>query len=892
MSPATATTKGKLTGIVTDDAGAVLPGVTVTISSPSLIGGERIEVTDTAGRFSFVSLAPGTYTATLELDSFVSQERQAIEVHAGRTVELFVEMGQATVTETVMVVADTPVIDTEQISIADTFTAEYLVNATVGSTNRSYQNVLGQSAGVTTSGGNPIVFGSTTDENQFNLDGFDTTDVVTATFGYNLLYDIIDEINFETGGFEAQYGRATGGVVNVVTKSGGNEFSGSLDYRYRSNSFFRDGEHFDRDLNPSKRTVSELTLGGPLQRDRLWFFVAGGQTDSQTTPSESPTTFQFDGLQYFGKLTWQSSPSWSLVGTAFGDPTDIDNANASRSRTVDATRFQEQGGSTVGANLTGLLTSALILESKVATTRNELNSMPQSGDATTPGHQVAFGAGPDVGLFHTNYTNTQLSDRDRDQARASLSWYTEGRGSHEFKIGIEYDDLSFRSENFTTSGFRYQDSALAEGGWVPFVLWDEPNSGPDQNDGEVIGAFVQDNWQLLPNLSLKLGVRYDEASFSNGQAGDTPTLDKLQPRAGLAWDLSNDGKTVARLSVGRFMHPNATTLPSFIRSNNLPSAAYLSCSTFGFDMASCQAAFGGNTVVSGGVTFEGWIPDPSPDGLGNEPNGWLLVPANVFGSGAPNTIDSGLESMFADQLIVGIEREIGPRTSIELSFVDKSTEDIFEDTCTENLPTRTEGGACEFYTIANLSELSREYEGWLLRFESRATDWMHLRASYAYSKSEGSVEDTQNSGADFDFFPVHFENRFGYLSDDRRHRLKLNGFFLLPLGFSAGVDAFWSDDFAYNSLENVLPYSVRFDEPRGSRRANSNYQVDLELRKQFRLADRVDVSVIGSIFNLLDDERPVNICENINGCSGGLVLGDATDFQDPQRFELGFRLVF
>lgn len=876
------TIDGRLAGRVVDDAGAALPGATVTISSSVLMGEQRA-VSDADGDFAFNALPPGVYTVRSELDGFPTVENPAVQVRLGRTTEVRLEMSTGEFADEVTVVADTPVIDPEQISTSQTFTPEYLEKSAVSSLNRGYQNVLGAAAGVT-GGANPNVFGSTLGENAYYIDGIDSTDPVTSTFGINLNFDTIQEINFETAGFEAEYGRATGGVVDVVTKSGGNQFAGTVDLRYRDSDFNTSGDHFDPDANETEFTDPSVTLGGPILQDQLWFFVSGEQTRSKLTPTESPTTRDFDGVNLMGKLTWQINPQWNAVGRYLDEDTTIDNDNASRLIAPEATSLQEQPGQIYSAELFGLPSRNVAVSLVGAAVRNELSSVPQSGDFATIGHFDEFGDQ----TRSVNDTNAQFSDRDRDELKGSLTWYVDDLfGDHELKVGAENASLFFRSENFTTGsatidgrlfeGLRYSDEV-----GEPLVFWYEPNPGADENNGDLYTGYLQDTWRLNPEVTLKLGVRYDTVSFDNDAGQEIADLDKVQPRVGVAWDLTGDGRTVARAGWGRFMHPSALTLPSFARINSLPSFAYLSCEANGIPGPVCESQFGGE-LTAGGITVPTWIPDPT----GFTPDGWVLLAGNVFSS-APNVVDPDLEATYADELVVGFERELGRRTSAGIAYVNKETKDIFEDTCNGNFPVVGGSDACDFFVMTNLPGLRREYEGVILDFESRFTDWMHVLASYTYSESEGNVEYTQNAGSDFDVFPVHFSNRFGYLSDHARHRVKVNGFVDLPLDFTVGFDASYSSAYRFDVLEAADPYGDQFLEPRGSGEANDLYRLDLQVAKGFELG-ALRLELIGAVLNALDDEQVTEVCDQVTGCAN-VSLGGPLEFRQPRFYEAGFRI--
>lgn len=864
-------TTGSLSGTVQSNSGDPLPGVTVTASSPSQIGGERVVLTNAEGDFSLPRLAPGVYSVRFDLDSFVSQQRTDVEIRLDQDTKLFVDLSSGEFSDQVLVTAETPVVDTKQTELAQTFTEEYLQKTSVGSTNRTYLNVFGETAGATSRGGNGIVFGSTTDENAYLVDGLDTTDPVTATFGVQLNFDAIEHMSLKTAAFDAEYGRATGGVLSVVTKSGGNDFEGTLDARYRDTSFTEEGEHFDPDLNENEQADYSGTLGGYVVQDKLWFFLAKENFDAERTPSGAPRPTKVDSQNDMAKLTYQIGDEWNVVGKWQRDPADFDNLYVNNFDSIETAGLQEQGGDVLQLSTAGVLTDSLLFDAAYQTQRQELNAFPSTGDIDTP-TITDFGTGANS----LNYPNAQFSERDRDEFKSSLTYFLDGAaGDHELKAGVEYSDLRFLTQNNTVGGLQYGDVFSDI-----YLLYLSSVDPPNEFDGTVQGAYVQDAWQVAPNVTLRLGVRYDEASFDDDFGAQAASIDKVQPRLGVAWDITGDGKTVGRISAGRFMHPNALTLPSFARQNaGSPTGVYISCEWTEINLGEPRDQCAANR---GGPLFF--------DPLNRDPSGWWFLTA--FGSGGANSIDPDLNAMYADHYVVSVEREIARRTSLELSYVQKETKDIFEDTCDGNLPVPGGSSSCSTYVMSNLDGLIREYEGLLLRFESRFKPWLHLRANYAYSKSEGNIEDTQNAGIDYDIFPDHYVNTYGYLSDDRRHRVNVTGYVDLPMKFGIGFSGFWSDDFAYSLTRQAAAgsYGTIFVEPRGSFRANSNYQLDLQLSKGFKIGN-VEITALAAIFNAFDSERPTSVCQRQEGC-GSLSHGDPLTFQRPRGYEAGLRLTF
>jgi hypothetical protein len=250
-----------------------------------------------------------------------------------------------------------------------------------------------------------------------------------------------------------------------------------------------------------------------------------------------------------------------------------------------------------------------------------------------------------------------------------------------------------------------------------------------------------------------------------------------------------------------------------------------------------------------------------------------------------------MTATYAEELIIGFEQQIFNRSSIEITYVDKKTKDLFEGTCSGNYPEPGASDSCAYYFLYNIPGLERNYQGAILKFESRATDWLYVLASYTYSESEGNLEYSQGDYPDFDVYPDHFVNRYGYLSDDRRHRVKLNGYIMLPANFTIGVDGYWSSAFAYDRLESAESYDYIYLDPRGSHRANDNYQLDLSVSWGPQLGP-IRLELIGVVYNVLGTEQTTGVCDIDSGCSGGRVWSESDTWQTPRRYELGFRIEF
>ena len=864
-----------------DEEEISLPGVSITVSSPALMG-TRTEFTDAAGNFSFPSLPPGVYTIDVEMEGFLPQRRSEVEVRLNRVTEIHMDLEPGQFTGEVTVVAQTPMVDPEQVSTSQSFSAEHIEESSIGSINRRYYAVLAQAPGVVqTTSVNPHVFGSTVAENVYYIDSIDSTDPVTSTVGVHVNFDAIQEINLETGGFEARYGRATGGVINVVTKSGGNDLSGTLDVRYRDTDFNTNGEHFDKDEDIFEYSEPSFTLGGPFRRDRLWFFAGVSEIRSKTTPTESPTTRALDNTNLLGKVTWQVNESWQAVGRYLSDRPEVGNANASRFTSPDAASRQEGDTSVLSAEVLGLSGSNLEWHIAASTSRGNLDIVPQSGDFDTIGH-YAIGRGF---VETVNYSELRFTERDRDELTVSGAWFSgHSGGDHELRLGVDYGDVGYRRQRNLTGGGQF----LTWRG-QPFSYLVQPHAGPTDTEGNLLTTYLQDTWRPTHELTLKFGVRRDEVSFTNDVGNKVADMAKWQPRLGVAWDVTGNAKMVVRASWGRFMHPSALVLPSYARANITPRLYYFSCSRFsrfflGVAPERCMQASPGERMVVN-HTVPNWTADPQ----GYDPNGWFFLRSFA---GEPNRIAEGLKPTYAEEAIVGVEMEVARRTSIGLTYVDKVTSDIFEDTCSGNWPTPTPTADCDYYVVANLPELTRDYQGFLLDIESRVTDWLHILGSYVRSESRGNVEYYGYVSTNFDVYPDHFENRYGFLSDHRKHRVKMNGHVSLPLDFVLGFDVFWSSPFVYTPWSWGNSYGAAYQEPRGSAEANENHRLDLQMARGFRVGKNNRFELIASIYNVLDDEQSIRVCTRSRGCWRDIEVGDPTRYREPRRFEAGVRFEF
>jgi hypothetical protein len=337
-------------GVVSDTDGLPLPRATLVLRSPNLQG-DRTTETDDDGRYRLTPLPPGDYELEVGYRGFRTWMSPSMQLQVGTTLSVNpILLPEGDADYTIDVIAAAPTVDIENTSTGVVLDAEFLKHVPTG---RDYQSAMSVAPGVV-GGGNANMHGGFQTSNQFYMDGVNITDPVTNTFSTNLNYDTIDQLQVITGGMDAEYGRALGGAINILTKSGGNEFEGSVNLLYSNQDFILApelaGDSRDDFLE------EQLALGGPIVKDKLWFFtslqgdryVDTVSVDTDEVPRDTkrfPMQPRDWGSMYlFGKLTAQPNPAHRIWVNASADPTWIRNAEQSVYTLPSGETIQRQGG--------------------------------------------------------------------------------------------------------------------------------------------------------------------------------------------------------------------------------------------------------------------------------------------------------------------------------------------------------------------------------------------------------------------------------------------------------------------------------------------------------------------------------------------------------------------
>jgi Carboxypeptidase regulatory-like domain len=456
-------TTGTIEVIVTDSSGAPLPGVTVTASAADT-NTRRTEITDADGSADLVSLQPSTkYVVEANLEGFGKAQNTNVLVRSAQQATVRMTLQMASVSESITVTADAPIVDTTSATVGQELTLELTESLPTG---RSYQSYLQLVPGVlpasVTAGGNPASrsgvnysdiggnIGQSTD-NFYYVEGINVTDPLTGTFGANLNTEIIQEQKVMTGGIPAEFAGAPGLLSSVVTKSGSNNFSGSVNYYTQNDSLVADSKVATGATFSTYDTAA--TLGGPIVRDKAWFFgsyrILNTETDVVTNTGTFLRTVTNEGTQAYGKLSWQVTSKDRISGTFTNDPTDISGSTISTTLNTRSSG-QKQGGDRYSLEYNRVFNSNFLLDaaagkhngevSTVATIQEILNTVVfRRADNRPLSEQQLGGAGAN-----------NISERDTDFYRGSLEGiFDTNFGSHTLKLGLEQENhINFRDSRF------------------------------------------------------------------------------------------------------------------------------------------------------------------------------------------------------------------------------------------------------------------------------------------------------------------------------------------------------------------------------------------------------------------------------------------------------------
>jgi len=813
---------GSLTGRVNDTDGGALPGVTVTAASTSLQG-SRVTQTAANGTYKLALLPPGEYKISYELEGFATTIKN-IKISAAQASTADVTMQLSEVVEEIVVTSNYETIS-ESKTVASTYTKEEVEALPVA---RDIVNSVALAPGVHQTGPRPgggrvaniSISGAMSFENLWLINGVVINENVRGQSLPLFIEDAIQETTTATAAVSAEYGRFSGGVVNVITKSGGNDFSGSLRVSYTNDAWEErtSAEQINNLVQLDKANdVLEGTLGGPIWRDRIWFFGAARSSEISGTDNTVVTNLQFPTTdeedRFEGKLTLALTPSHNLVGSYL----DIDRTRAGNTflsvldlRSVTTRQDPQE---ITSANYTGILTSSFFVEAQYSE-RDFAIGVGSGGpqdliDGTMMRHL------PTGRRFWSptfcGFCETEQRNNENFLAKGSYFLATEGAGTHDLSFGYDtFSDIRFSVNHQSGSDFQVWaadiviDSSdpntiypVLPGGGASWVVW-WPPVGLDQvrpTDFTTNSYYVNDSWQLNENWSFNIGVRYDENDGRDSGGNLVAEDSKTSPRIGVSYDVKGDGDLVFNASYGTYVAALANTRGDSTSTGGA-LAAIMNAYTGPAINVNCQPD--GTNCVTTDVALQtlfDWYTTPvSEGGFGGvtDINGDLSgidssLLLYTFFPGATSIIDpdGGIKSPSADEFVFGLTKRLGNKGLLRADVVWRDWEDFYSNrtvTPATDGVISTPSGPADLIVVGNFGDafLNREYLGVNLQARYRVTDRLTLSGNYTWSDTEGNINgETSGSGPVTSSplsYPEYSEKAWnfpeGKLGTHQRHKLR------------------------------------------------------------------------------------------------------------------------
>jgi outer membrane receptor protein involved in Fe transport len=892
-----AQTTGRVVGSVADTSGGVIPGAVVTARASSLPG-VASTTSDREGEFRLLALPPGVYTVTVELSGFRTVVQPAVVVGLDRTATVSFRLEIATMSETLNVLADSPTVDVTSTATGVNATADLFTRLPV---QRDVYSLASLVPGTQKDRIGAAVYGSTGAENVYIIEGLNVTGAERGQERKWLNFDFVEEVEVKTGGLPAEYGRSTGGVTNVLTRSGGNELRGGLFGFYEGGKLQADNSTAGKRpaTTPQIDDIADkwdygAELGGYLVKDTLWFFGAYNRTNrtDRTTVirdlqapgapgvgSQVPT--DLDQHLFAGKLTWRPGPSHTITASVFGDP-GRQEGTVFQILGPESTwkGFLDVGATDAVLRYDGTFGSKTLLRALYG---RHAETWSYGGEGTSEARFV------DTTVVPVAVTGgfPNFSDRRfrRDVLKLDLTRFV---GRHELKVGGDYEWLDARVDFRRGAG--EQVARLSAGGTTFFghSFWvDTTAPGYDRNDRSTwtklltrhsepftrnLSLYAQDSWKATASLTLNLGLRWERQDVQ-GQGGGFTLNDSWAPRLGLVWDVVGNGRSKLFGSYGRFYE----SIPMDINVRTL--AEGVNAWSYNFD------------PTPGAI-----IPDPAAP-----------FRSGGFGFGA-TPVDPDLRGQYIDEWLAGLEYEVVPNLVLGTRFVHRTLGRVIEDFLVDNVDgvyaTANPGEGSlgrtvyfyDFVHSAPAPRAERRATSLELTARKRWSGRWQLLASYVWSRLEGNydglfqnatgqLDPNLNSAFDFADFMVNAEGR---LAAERAHQVKLDGSYQFSGtldGLNVGLSAWWFSGLPLNAYGYSFAYgnSEYYLVPRGSLgRGPSDREAHLHVSYPLRLTGRTRLNLILDVFNIFNRQAITRLDERYNTpqdgpCAGipdGLCNGD------------------
>jgi hypothetical protein len=876
------TQTGTIEGRVADEQGGVLPGVTVTLTGRQ---GSQTTVTDSSGEYRFVGLNPGNYEVKAELSGFTPQTVQNIDVGLGKTLQVAFALKVGGLAESVEVTANASSIDTTSAASDNSLSQELLANMPInmGVFNTAV-SIMNYTPGVNSGSG----FGGDSDYgNSLLIDGVDTRDPDGGSAWVFFNYNIVEEVQVGGVGAPAEYGGFSGAVVNTITKSGGNLFSGLFEYRYTGESLASNNISDENlELNPSlgnsnvlkKLNDYTVQLGGPFVKDKAFWWASVQRYGFEQDPIGPRTVRTEISPRYNGKVTFQLTPNDTLIGSFQYDNYNVTGrAGFPGTFATDSQTVRQDSPEAVwNAQYRKVFGSNTFLEAKFTGYWGYFYLDPVD---KTPARYDG-----DTGEYSGGAGWYSYNDRDRNQVNVSLSQYAEAYGRHNFKFGVEIERSKSANRSEYMDNIYYYDL-----GGEPYLAYSVNNYNLDARNRRE-SYYAQDAWQI-GRLTTNLGIRLDHIRGYSPAVGETIYKPALAwgPRVGFAYDVLGKGTTVLKGFWGRYYE----------------GAAALSWQrglTGYEDTVDYEVMPNGTLVEYNRVPAFVYKVDDDIDHLGLDEANLafeqqlrrdMRFSVTALWRDYGNFINSVNPS--ARYTPVSVTNRLTNQPMTLYRWVNRSSTD--QDFVIRNVEgfQYSDSNGSPFGT----AEAKRKYQGVMFVLTKSYSNRWNGQFSYVWSKTEGTVSNSGTASVSGSFFEnpnLSLVNSYGRMLYDRPHEWKILGGYTVPWievalnGYYRAISGttYQADMSVSGSTLGRSGSTTVFLEPRGSRRLPMLHQVDLRIDKSFRY----DVHKFGVFFdfqNLFNTDTVTGVQTRYPSRT---ISGSVVDFESPTSIQAGRQMTF
>ena len=791
-------TTGSISGRVHSSDGQPLPGVTIAATSSNLQG-IRTAVTSASGDYLIPLLPPGTYSVSFDLAGFQSVQRTQ-QIASTHNAPVDVTLSLAAVNEAVTVVGDArPLSQTAQV--ATNFKQELM--ATLPS-NRTIDAVLLMSPSVHATGprGAFSIDGALSYENLYLLNGGVINENVRGSAYPLYIEDALQEVTVATAGVSAEFGRFSGGLVTAITKSGGNVFSGSVRTSF-ANDYWRsktpaasDPKRVGATTNPGTIPTYEATLGGPVMKDRLWFFGATRIRKEETARATAVTRISYirtnDEKRYEGKLTFTPRVNHSLqasytaidqVQTNFTSQVVLDTASLAT---------QRQPSDLLSVRYSGIVSPNLSVELQYSSRHISINT----GATTRDRIHGTLLTDPSKNARYWSPTFCSVcgdEKRDNDDVLGKVSYFLSTRafGAHHLVSGYDrFNDKIFQNAYASGSDYRIQGTSSIIVGTSVFPQF-LPNSTlimhtPVEqstlgSDLRMHSLFFNDGWRLNEHISFNLGIRWDKNQAQDGGRAVVANRGLWSPRVAVIWDPEGKGRWALNASYARYVMPMTSNVAA-----STTAAGNASTLVWMYRGPAINPDQNAPTLVTSDVAIERvfrWFDDNG---------GAAKIPmVGSFLPGVNVQIQSPLKSPNADEYAVGTSRQLGARGTLRVDGVWRTYHDFYSQRAdlSTGIVTDALDNKHDLFLVENTNDVKRRYSGVSVQATYRVVGGLDMGGNYTLSRTWGNFDGETGGGgpsvAQVNAYPEYkrpeWNSPEGDLAADQRHRARVWGTYAAPL---------------------------------------------------------------------------------------------------------------